>query len=167
MPTWNIERLDRGHLRDTFDSGNATLDDWLKRYATQFERRNLCRTFVATRPPAKTVLGYYAISNHAVGYESLATEQSKGLPRVDVPVVLLGRLAVSQSEQGQGLGALLLIDALRRSLLLSEQLGIRAVEVDAIDDAARNFYIHFGFTPLQDDPNHLIIPIQAIRKLSV
>jgi GNAT superfamily N-acetyltransferase len=73
----------------------------------------------------------------------------------------------SRSEQGQGLGALLLIDALRRSLLLSEEVGIRAVEVEAIDARARDFYLHFGFTALKDDPNHLIVPMQAIRKLNL
>ncbi|HEV2972600.1 MAG TPA: GNAT family N-acetyltransferase [Pirellulales bacterium] len=165
MPNWDIERLQNVHVRDSFDFGNAALDDWLKRYATQFERRNLARTFVATRPPATTVLGYFALSNHAIRCESFAAEQAKGLPRIDIQVVLLGRLAVSRTEQGQGLGSFLLIDALRRSLLLSEQIGVRAVEVVAIDDAARNFYIHFGFTPLEDDPNHLIMPIQAIRRL--
>jgi predicted GNAT family N-acyltransferase len=166
MPTWTIERLEGAHIRSTFDSGNAVLDDWLKRYASQFDRRNLARTYVAVQPPEKTVVGYYALSSHTVRYESLSDEQSKGLPHSDVPVILLGRLAVSRSERGQGLGALLLIDALRRSLLLSEQIGIRAVEVDAIDSAARAFYLHFGFTPLQDDPNHLVMPMQAIRRLS-
>ena len=75
----------------------------------------------------------------------LPTAEAKGLPRLDVPVVLIGKLAVDRSVQGQGLGALLLVDALRRSLQISEQVGIGAVEVDAIDDAARNFYLKFGF----------------------
>ena len=68
----------------------------------------------------------------------LPTAEAKELPRLDVPVVLIGKLAVDRSVQGQGLGALLLVDALRRSLQISEQVGIRAVGVDAIDDAARD-----------------------------
>ena len=78
---------------------------------------------------------------------------------MDVPVVLLGRLAVDQSNQGQGLGAFLLIDALRRALHISEQVGIRAVEVDAIDDSAHAFYLKFGFRSLLDDPRHLMMPM--------
>src|SRR5271168_4307035 len=101
------------------------------------------------------VVGYYAISTHGVRREDLPDDQAKGLPRIDVPVVLLGRLAVDRSAQGCGLGSLLLMDALRRIELLSDEVGIRAVEVDAIDDAARNFYLKFGFMPLIDDPNHL------------
>jgi GNAT superfamily N-acetyltransferase len=97
----------------------------------------------------------------------LPAVEAKGLPRLDVPVVLIGRLAVDQSVQGQGLGALLLVDALRRSAQISEQVGIRAVEVDALDDAAKNFYLKFGFRPLLDDPRHLFMPMHEIRKLKL
>ena len=72
-----------------------------------------------------TVLGYYAVSSHMVRHADLPSDQAKGLPRIDVPVVLLGRLAVDRSVQGQGLGSLLLMDALRRAEHLAEQLGIR------------------------------------------
>jgi len=89
------------------------------------------------------------------------------LPRLDGPVVLIGKLAVNRSVQGQGLGALLLVDALRRSLQISEQVGIRAVEVDAIDDAARNFYLKFGFPSLLDDPRHLFLTMAEVRKLKL
>ena len=63
--------------------------------------------------------------------------------------------------------ALLLMDALRRIELLADEVGIRAVEVNAIDDAARNFYLKFGFMPLLDDPGHLFLPMPAIRKLGL
>ena len=111
--------------------------------------------------------GYYAISTHRVAFEALSEEQAKGLPRIDVPVILMGRLAVDASAQGKGLGSLLLIDALRRAQYLGDQVGIRAVEVDAIDDAAQAFYLRFGFTPLIDEPRHLYLPMQVIRKLSL
>lgn len=160
---WDIQPIQSEHRRESFNSGNQTLDDWLKRYATQFQRRNLARTFVAVAPPDTSVVGYYAISGHAVRYDALPADLAKGLPRIDVPVVLLARLAVSKNEQGKGLGAFLLVDALQRSQSLSDQIGIRAVEVDAIDATARRFYLHFGFVALQDDPNHLILPINMIR----
>ncbi|MDX1970368.1 MAG: GNAT family N-acetyltransferase [Planctomycetaceae bacterium] len=98
------------------------------------------------------VLAYYAISTHRVIYEVLPAAEAKGLPGLDIPVILIGRMAVDQSVQGQELGALLLVDALRRSLQISDQVGIRAVEVDALDVAARNFYLKFGFRSLQVDP---------------
>ena len=141
MATWTIRRLDKAHDRSAFDCGRPMLNEWLKDRAGQFDRRDLSRTFVATRPDEALVLGYYAISTHRVIYDVLPAGEAKGLPRLDVPVVLIGRLAVDQTVQGHGLGALLLVDALRRSLQISDQVGIRAVEVDALDEAARNFYL--------------------------
>ncbi len=82
---------------------------------------------------------------------------------MDVPVVLLGRLAVDQSSQRQGRGACLLIEALRRALHISEQVGIRAVEVVAIDDSVQAFYLKFGFSSLLDDPRHLMMPMHNKR----
>jgi GNAT superfamily N-acetyltransferase len=128
---------------------------------------NLSRTFVATRENESSVVGYYAISSHRVVYEVLPDAETKGLPHLDVPVALIGRLAVDRSSQGQGLGSLLLVDALRRSLAISTQIGIRAVEVDAIDDSARCFYLKFGFRPLLHDPRHLFLPMREIRKLGL
>ncbi len=162
---WSIERLGTSHDRTAFDCGNPVLDEWLRLRATQFEKRDLARTYVGTRTGSSMVLGYYAISNHRVVHEALPAGEAKGLPRLDVPVVLLGRLGVDRTVQGQGLGSLLLIDALRRAQHLAEHVGIRAVEVDAIDDAARQFYRRFGFAPLLDDPNHLFLSMQVIRKL--
>ena len=167
MATWAILRLDKSHDRTEFDCGQPMLNEWLQDRAGQFDRRDLSRTFVATRTAESLVLGYYAISTHRVIHDVLPPAEAEGLPRLDVPVVLIGRLAVDQSAQGEGLEALLLIDALRRSAQISEQGGIRAVEVDAIDDAAKNFYLKFGFPPLLDDPRHLFLPMHEIRKLKL
>lgn len=167
MAIWMIRRLEKSHDRTNFECGQPLLDEWLKDRANQFDRRDLSRTFVATRPELVAVLGYYAISTHRVVYEVLPTAEAKGLPRLAVPVLLIGKLAVDRRVQGQGLGALLLVDALRRSLQISEQVGIRAVEVDAIDDAARKFYMKFGFRSLLDDPRHLFLTISEIRKLKL
>lgn len=167
MPLWEVSRLNRSHDRSHFDCGQTSLNEWLKDKAGQFDRRDLSRTFVATRPGQEHVVGYYALSSHRVVYDVLPAAEAKGLPRLDMPVVLLGRLAVDRSVQGQGLGAFLLVDALRRSLQALLQLGIRAVEVDAIDGSAREFYLKFGFRPLLNDPGHLMMPMHEIRKLKL
>jgi GNAT superfamily N-acetyltransferase len=164
---WVIERLATKHVRASFRCGQPVLDDWLKLRVSQFEKRDLARTYVAIHDGETTVLGYYAISNHRVTYEALSPDQAKGLPRIDIPVVLLGRLAVDQSVQGRGLGELLLLDALRRAQHIADQLGVRAVEVDVIDEKAQGFYLKYGFVPLVDDPNHLFLPMQVIRKLNL
>jgi GNAT superfamily N-acetyltransferase len=164
---WAIERLTKKHDRTSFHCGQASLDDWLRLRVSQFEKRDLARTYVAVRKGESRVLGYYAICNHRVTYTALPPEQAKGLPQIDVPVVLLGRLAVDQSVQGQGLGELLLVDALRRAQHIADQIGVRAVEVDAIDDNARNFYRNFGFVALADDPSHLFLAMHVVRKLNL
>jgi len=166
-PTWIIRRLDKSHDRASFDCGTPELNDWLQRLAGQYERRDLARVYVAVRENDLRVAGYYAISNHLVRYDGLPEDQAKGLPTIDIPVVLLGRLAVDKTLQGQGLGAHLLIDALRRAAHVSEHIGIRAVEVDAIDEKARQFYLKHGFVSLLDDQRHLFLPIQMIRKLDL
>jgi GNAT superfamily N-acetyltransferase len=164
---WSIEQLSNGHDRTAFDCGHALLNDWLKLRAGQYAKKDLARTYVAVRQGQPAVFGYYAISSHRVSYEALPPDQAKGLPRIDVPVILLGRLAVDRTVQGQGLGSLLLIDTLRRAQHISEQVGIRAVEVAAIDDAARRFYLKFGFVSLLDDENHLFLAMHVIRKLGL
>jgi GNAT superfamily N-acetyltransferase len=167
QPNWVIERLSSKHTRTSFDCGQPSLNDWLKLRASQFEKRDLARTYIAVQKGDSAVWGYYAISTHRVTYEALAADQAKGLPQIDIPVVLLGRLAVDQSVQGQGLGELLLVDALRRAQHIADQVGVRAVEVDAIDGQARVFYAKYGFVQLVDDPNHLFLPMQVIRKLNL
>jgi GNAT superfamily N-acetyltransferase len=164
---WRVQPLEKSHDRAAFDCGSSPLDRWLREQAGQYQRRDLARTYVAVRPGETKVLGFYAVSNHQVSYEALPADQAKGLPTIDIPVVLLGRLAVDRSVQGQGLGEHLLIDALRRADHISQHIGVRAVEVHAIDDAARRFYQKYGFTALRDDPHHLFLPIPVVRQLKL
>ena len=164
---WVIEKLARRHDRTAFDSGKPLLDDWLKLQASQYEKKDLSRTYVIVKKGAVQVVGYYAISTHMVNYEALPQELAKGLPRIDLPVLLLGRLAVDRTVQGQGLGRELLIDALRRVQHVAEQAGVRGVEVDALDDAARSFYLKFDFMELLDNPHHLFLSLHVIRKLGL
>jgi GNAT superfamily N-acetyltransferase len=164
---WRVEKLDKSHDRASFDCGKPTLNHWLEQLAGQYERRDLARTYVAVRPNETRVLGYYAVSNHQVSYEALPDEQTKGLPTIDMPVILLGRLAVDKTVQGQGLGEHLLIDALRRANHISQHIGVRAVEVQALDNAAQRFYLKFGFVSLRDDSHHLFLSMQVVRQLKL
>lgn len=168
MADWSIERLEKRHDRSAFDCGKPPLTDWLRLRATQDAKRGLSRTFVAVRPGQAVVLGYYALASHHVAYVLLPDEEAKDMPPDwPAPVVLLGRLATALTVQGRGLGELLLIDAFRRVLFLAEHMGVRAVEVDALDDRARSFYLRYGFRPLRDDLRHLFLGLKAIRKLGL
>ncbi|MBC7964785.1 MAG: GNAT family N-acetyltransferase [Fuerstia sp.] len=166
--SWVIEPFDRlRHDRSGFECGIPILDEWLTTKVSQFEKKDLARTYVLVETGSTLVKGYYCLSNHTVIYESLPTDQAKGLPQIDMPVVLIGRLAVDQSVQGQKLGEFLLIDALRRAEYLAAKIGIRAVEVDAINQSAKHFYERYGFLTLSDDPHHLFLLMSIIRKLQL
>lgn len=166
--SWTVESFDRSrHDRTHFDCGIPVLNDWLTTKVSQFEKKDLARTYVLVESGDIVVKGFYALSNQTMIYDALPDDQAKGLPRIDVPVVLIGRLAVDVSTQGQGMGEFLLIDALRRAEYLAGKIGIRAVEVDAISAAARRFYEKYGFLSLKDDPQHLFLPMQVIRKLKL
>jgi len=166
MAPWRIERLSDAHDRTAFDCGKPPLDDFLKRLAGQYERRDFAAVYVATSPPANVVLGYYSLSSGSVDLTALPEAVRKKLPRHPVPVIHLGRLAVDQSVRGQGLGRHLLVDALRVCGELSVKVAVYAVEVRAIDDGARNFYEKYGFQPLLDDALHLYLSMKVVRKLN-
>lgn len=163
MDDWSVERLDGSHQRDSFSCGKKTLDNFVRLLVSQYERRRLGRTFVAVRPGEKRVCGFYTLASGSVSFQHFPAEVAKKLPKHPVPVVLLARLAVDQMVQGSGLGRLLLLDALRRCLDLSTELGIHAVEVQAIDEEAKRFYERFGFVPLQDDELHFYLSIKTIE----
>lgn len=167
MTDWVIENLTTKHNRKSFDCGHDQLNSYLHQFANQNEKKNVSKHYVATYLNDKNVIGYYAISAGSVSFENLPANLSKKLPRNPIPVAHIGRLAVDQSTQGQGLGAYLLIDALKRITHISHAIGIQAVEVLAIDEPATNFYLKYGFTPLKDDPHHLYLPIKAVLKLNL
>jgi GNAT superfamily N-acetyltransferase len=161
---WRIEPLRASHERGEFSCGKAPLDDFLRLRASQYEKRRLGRTYVALFPGTTTVAGYYTLAAGAVAIANLPPDAAKRLPKHPVPVILLGRLAVDRTARGQGLGRALLRDALHRSVELSEQIGLFAVEVLAIDAEARDFYVKYGFVPLADNEQHLFLPIKTIEE---
>jgi GNAT superfamily N-acetyltransferase len=163
MGDWRIEPLERLHFREAFSCGKPPLDDFIRRLVSQYEKRNLGRTYVALETGAQKVCGYYTLAASAVAFQNLPEAFARKLPKHPVPVILLARLAVDQAAQGQGLGEILLFDALRRCLGLTDALGIHAVEVDAIDQQARAFYAKYGFVPLVDSELHLFLPVSTIR----
>jgi GNAT superfamily N-acetyltransferase len=157
------ERFDPArHDTSQFQSGNETLDRWLARYAGQSERRDAARTFVITH--AGAVIGYYALLAGQLDHGQETEPARKGMSRhYPIPVAILARLAVDRRHQNRGLGATLLRDALRRVILASEQLAIRAVVVHAIDEPAARFYEHFGFRSLSATPRTLMVTLAELR----
>ena len=158
-----IEPLGKRHDRAVFSCGLPELDRYLARQAGQDVRRRIARVFVCTAKGSDTVLGYYTLSALAVDLSSLPEELSRKLPRHPVPCALIGRLAVDQSARGHGLGRMLLVDAIKRTVVASGIMAIHAVIADAKNSAAKQFYERFGFAPMQDDPMRLFLPLGAIH----
>ena len=163
MDDVRVEPLGRSHARDQFDCGQPSLNDFIRALVSQYEKRNLGRTYVAVAGSEPKVLGYYTIASSALAFEALPPKIKKKLPRHPVPAVLIARLAVDRSAQGQRIGEQLLLDAFARCLELSERLGVHAVVVEAINEQARAFYEKYEFIPLLDRPLHLYQPIATIR----
>lgn len=163
-----IEPFDRTrHHRTGFRCGSPPLDKFIRTLVTQYETRRLGKTFVAARTErVAEVVGYYTLASGAVACANLPHDVARKLPGHPIPVVLLARMAVDQRVQGQRIGEMLLMDALRRAAALTESLGVFAVEVLAIDERAAAFYVKYGFMPLVDDPNHLFLPISVIERAS-
>ena len=152
----------KAHRADQFSCGEATLDRWLIAYAGQNQQRDAARTFVTTETDGK-VAGYYTLVAAQVEHEQATATVSQGLSRhFPIPVALIARLAITTQHQRTGLGRSLLLDALQRVLHASDQLAVRAVTVDALDDRATSFYQHFGFEPSPLAPHTLMIPLDAV-----
>lgn len=160
---YKIEPLGPRHDRAAFSCGVAALDTHIERQARQDLERNLAAVFILT-PDSKTIAGFYTLSAHSIQAVDLPEELAKKLPLFPVPVTLLGRMAVSQSLQGQRLGEFLLMHALERAWLGSQQVASWAVVVDS-KAGARDFYLKQDFVPLPSQPGRLFLPMKTIEKL--
>jgi len=158
------EPLDlRRHSVERFACGRSSLDRWLREYAGQGQRRDMSRTFVAARPDGE-IVGYYTLVAGQVEQDQATSSVRAGTSKhFPIPICLVARLAVDRGSQGRGLGAGLLLDALRRAVGAAELVGIRAVVVHALDDEAARFYEHYSFAPLGDEPRTLMVPLVAVR----
>lgn len=162
--TFDIQPLDKSFDREDFDCGQDPLNKFLKSSARQNQSAGANRTFVAIveNDTDKRVVGFYSQSMSQVDLSSLPIESQKKLPKHPVPVARIGRLAVDNRMKGQGLGGLLLADALRRIKHVSLEIGVFAVVVDAKDDQAKSFYRKYGFMELTNDPMTLFLSVATI-----
>lgn len=164
-PKFAFEPLGQQHNRAAFSCGVELLDSYLQKQAGQDARKRAAAPFVLTYD-GRTIAGYYTLSQYAIELEDVPEEVAKKLPKYPlVPATLLGRLAVSIDFRGKGLGQALLMDALYRSLKLSEQIASTGVVVDAKDEAARAFYLKYGFIDLPKVDKRLFLPMATIDQL--
>ena len=153
------------HTLTEFDCGLAALNTWLQRRAMVNQSSGASRTFVVADPEHR-VFGYYAIAAGAVSHAEATTSTRRNMPD-PVPVMLLARLAVDIRTQGVKLGAGLLQDAARRVLVVSENVGVRALLVHAIDERTKQFYEHYGFQVSPLHPMTLMLRLAKSSRLLV
>lgn len=157
------EPLGPDHALGGFDCGVDSLSTWLPKHARAAAASGSARTYVIEDAEQGRVVGYHALCAASVSRREASPRASRGMPRHPIPAVLLARLAVDQSVQGSGLGAFLLRDAMARTLAAAAELGIRVMLVHALNEAARDFYLHHGFEPSRTDPMNLQLLVKDIE----
>jgi GNAT superfamily N-acetyltransferase len=151
------------HVTEPFECGTEPLNIYLKRYACQNQRRGGSRTYVITDLSSR-VVGYYTLAVGSIEHAKAPLAIRKGLGQYPIPVIVLARLAIDKSVQGQGFGSALLKDALKRTLNVSREVGVRAVLVHAKGQEAAKWYKKYGFIESPTDPFHLLLLMQDIEK---
>ena len=156
-----IRKLASGDVTDSFQCGKIALDHYLQRYAWINQKANSAQTYVVMVDDA--IVGYYSLSVAGVDWANAPYRISRGLARHSVPVMLLARLAVHLDWQGKGFGKVMLRDALLRTLQAADIAGIRAILVQAKDESARQWYLHWNFEPSPTNPLHLFLLLKDIQ----
>ncbi len=160
MPLLAPQPLTAAHRLDDFASGEPVLDDWLRRRALANQRSGASRSFVVVDDDNR-VFGYYALAAGAVAQRLATGSVRRNMPD-PVPVMVLARLAVDRSAQGRHLGAALLQDAVNRAVAVSGSAGVRALLVHALDERAKGFYEHYGFSPSPAHPLTLMLRLPGL-----
>ncbi len=158
--------LSSRHIKENFDCGKDLLNGYIYKQASQDFRRRISACFILAEED-NLVKGYYTLSSSSIKRDQLPPEVVKRLPGsyIDLPVTLLGRLALDKAHIGQGLGELLLVDALKRAYLASVQsVASMAVVVDPIDQSAIDFYSKYDFIMLPDS-HKMFLTMDTVSKL--
>jgi ribosomal protein S18 acetylase RimI-like enzyme len=162
LTRWESGRLDATHNLDGFDCGIESLNRWLVQSARRVDADGITRVYVWTAPGSPIVMAYHAVMPTAVARQELTSAQSKGSH--PVPGFLLAKMALHNDLHGQGLGGELLLDALTRIVEASDRGGGRVIVVDAINESVVDFYRHYGFKPVKNVDQRLVMPVADARK---
>ena len=159
-PAWHEEPISKKHDRTSFDCGDPSLNDFLRRYARQSHESGAAKTFLAVADgDKKTILGFYSLAPGALAYADTAETLRRGLARHDVPGFRLARIATDLRWQGQGLGGQFLAAAARRCLRAAAEVGGVVLIIDAKNDSAARWYSRYGAVPLSNKPLTLVMSL--------
>jgi GNAT superfamily N-acetyltransferase len=156
------ELLDSKHNILDFNCGNETLNDWLKKKALKNQKQGASKTFVIC--DGKLVVGYYALATGSVERINAPKSLTRNMPN-PIPVIVLGRLAIDQQFHGKKLGSALLKDVIRRTIFVSDNVGVKALLVHAISEEAKRFYVHHNFIESPIESMTLLLSMNNKKKL--
>jgi GNAT superfamily N-acetyltransferase len=156
--------LTEAHDGSAFNSGERDLDDWLRQRALQNLRNAASRTYVVCPIGSSKIAGYFALSMGQILAQDVPGAMRRNMPR-HIPAVVLARLAIDRTWQGQGLGRAMLSDVTRRAQLAASEVAARVIIVHAISPAAEAFYVHHGFTRLPVDAPTLALDLLKLWEL--
>ena len=160
-----IRTLDERADRAGFGCGSDPLDAWFHRQAGQSQRKRLASVWIATTgAEPRVVVGYYSLAPWQVAFEQAPPELTRRLPKYPLAATLLARLAIDRRWQGQGMGGVLLADALRRAYAASKIIPMQLLVVHAKDENAAAFYAKHGLRPFPKAPLHLFLPMASIAE---
>lgn len=154
--------LETKHQLAGFDCGKPSLNDWLARHALQAQGGGSAKTFVVL--DRERVAGYFSLTVGQVDWLDAPDRIRKGMGHFPIPVVILARMAVSRLDQGRGIGRGMLQDAIRRTLVITEQAGVRALLTHPLDEEAERFYLRFGFIPSPLREKQLLLLLKDARR---
>lgn len=152
------ELLSDKHEIELFSCGKPALDQWLKKRARANQVSGASRTYVVAE--GVRVIGYYCLASGAIATAEAPGSLSRNMPD-PIPMAILGRLAIDSAYQGKGIGTAMLQDAVMRTQQAAAIMGIRGILVHALDDAAREFYEHYGFVGSVTSPMTLVLSLKA------
>jgi predicted N-acetyltransferase YhbS len=160
-----IELLDKQHDRDRFDCGNPALNQFLKQTARQHIQKGVSRTFVLvdTEQP-EIIIGFFTLTLCEVRIDKFSAKFFKKYPS-QVPGVKLARLAVELAYQRQGIGEILMIEAMQRAAIVADNAGGIGLFVDGKDESAKTYYSRYGFVNLEDASLELFLPLSVIQQM--
>ena len=159
------QALDARHILEGFDCGKPGLNDWLVRHARQSQTTGSTKTYVVV--DGERVAGYYSLTVGQIDTLEASERVRRGMGAYPIPVVILARMAVARQDQGRGIGVGMLQDAIRRTLAIAEQAGVRALLTHPINDEASHFYLRFGFEASPVRKLQLLLLLKDARKVLV
>jgi len=169
LPLWREEAIAKKHNRKGFDCGQADLNTFITQYARQAHESGSAKTYCAIdEADGVTILGFYSISPSQIELDRVPlAARPGGGGRHAVGGFRLGRLAVANAYQRQGLGGRLLAMAVGRCMRASTEVGGTALLIDAKDEAGVSWYSLYGAVRVLDRPLSLLIPYVEYNKARV